>query len=60
MIETSVLEVEPGKLDIKSCKPHNLFISLQVGSFFKLAIMSYYRFHVDFMSLTKSFKSETS
>ena len=39
-----VLEAEPGKLDIKRCKPGILFISLQVGSLFKLAIMAYFFF----------------
>ena len=37
-----VLEAEPGKLDIKRCKPGILSISLQVGSLFKLAIMAYF------------------
>ena len=36
---TCVLEAEPGKLDIKRREPGILFISLQVSSFFKLAIM---------------------
>ena len=35
-----VLEDEPGKLHIKRREPNILFISLQVGSFFKLAIMT--------------------
>ena len=38
---TCVLEAEPGKLDIKRSKPAILFISLSVGSLFKLTIMSY-------------------
>ena len=37
---TCILEAEPGKLDIKRHKPGILFIFLQVGSFFKLAIMT--------------------
>ena len=37
---TSVLEAEPGKLDIKRREPGILFISLQVESIFKLAIMT--------------------
>ena len=36
---TCVLEALPGKLYIKRREPGILFISLQVGSFFKLAIM---------------------
>ena len=34
-----ILEALPGKLDIKRCEPGILFISLQVGSPFKLAIL---------------------
>ena len=34
------LEAESGKLDIKRRKPGTLFISLEVGSLFKLAIMT--------------------
>ena len=34
------LEAEPGKLDIKRCEHGSLFISLQVDSLFKLAIMT--------------------
>ena len=37
---TCVLETEPGKLEIKRCEPGILFISLQVGSLVKLAIMT--------------------
>ena len=37
---TCVLEAEPGKLDIKRRKPAILFISLSVGSLFKLTIMT--------------------
>ena len=36
---TCVLEAEPAKLDIKRREPGILFISEQVGSLFKLAIM---------------------
>ena len=36
---TCILEAEPGKLDIKRREPGILFISLQVDSLFKLAIM---------------------
>ena len=36
---TCILKAEPGKLDIKRHKPGILFISLQVDSLFKLAIM---------------------
>ena len=35
-----ILEAQPGKLDIKRCEPGILFISLQVVSLFKLAIMT--------------------
>ena len=34
-------EAESDELDIKRLKPGILFISLQVGSFFKLPIMTY-------------------
>ena len=34
-----IIEAKPGKLDIKRCEPGILFISLQVGSLFKLVIM---------------------
>ena len=37
---TCVLEGEPGKLDIKRHEPGILFISLQVGSIYKLATMT--------------------
>ena len=37
---TCVLKAEPGKLDIKRCEPSIVFISLQVVSPFKLAIMT--------------------
>ena len=37
---TCVLEAEPGKLDINRRDPGILFISLQVNSLFKLAIMA--------------------
>ena len=37
---TCFLEAEPGKLDIKRREPGILLISLQVGSLFKLAIMT--------------------
>ena len=37
---TYVLEAEPGKHDIKRREPGILFISLQVDSLFKLAIMT--------------------
>ena len=33
---TCILKVKPGKLDIKRQEPGILFISLQVGSLFKL------------------------
>ena len=36
---TCILEALPGKLDIKRHEPGILFVSLQVGSFFKIAIM---------------------
>ena len=36
---TCVLEADPGELDIKSREPGILFISLQVGSLYKLTIM---------------------
>ena len=35
---TSVLEAEPGKLDIKRCEPGILFIILLAGSLLKLMI----------------------
>ena len=35
-----ILEAKPGKLDIKRGKPGILFISLQVGSLYKLMIMT--------------------
>ena len=38
---TCVLEAEPGKLDIKRRKPAILFISLSVGSLFKLTTLTY-------------------
>ena len=38
---TCILEVEPGKLDIKRRKYGILFISLQVGTLFKQVIMTY-------------------
>ena len=34
-----ILLAEPGKLDIKRCKPGILFITLQVAELFKLMIM---------------------
>ena len=37
-----VLKVEPGKLDIKKCKPGILFICLPTVSLLKLAIMTYF------------------
>ena len=37
---TCILKAEPGKLNIKRRKPGILFISLQVGSLFKLAILT--------------------
>ena len=37
---TCILKAEPGKLDIKGQEPGILFISLQVNSLFKLAIMT--------------------
>ena len=37
---TCVLKAEPGKLEIKTREPGILFISLQFGSLFKLAIMT--------------------
>ena len=37
---TSVLEDEPGKLDIKRRKPGFLFISLQISPLIKLAIVT--------------------
>ena len=37
---TCVLEAKPGKLDIERHKPGILFISLQVASLYKLAIMT--------------------
>ena len=36
---TCLFEAEPGKLDIKRREPGILFISLPIGSLFKLAIM---------------------
>ena len=36
---TRVLDAEPAKLDIKRREPGILYISKQVGSLFKLAIM---------------------
>ena len=37
---TCVLKADPGKLDIKRCEPGTiLFISLQAGSLYKLAII---------------------
>ena len=47
-MSTSVFKVLPGKLDIKRHEPGNLFISLPICSFFKLAIID---FHVDSTSL---------
>ena len=38
--EARILEAEPGKLDIKRNVPGIVFISLQVGSLFKLAILT--------------------
>ena len=38
---TRILEVEPGKLDIKRRQYGILFISLQVGTLFKEVIMTY-------------------
>ena len=35
---TCILEAKPGKVDIKTREPDILFISLQVGSIYKLAI----------------------
>ena len=40
LLITWVLEAEPGKLDIKRSEPGILFISLQVDSLFKLAIVT--------------------
>ena len=37
---TCVFKAEPGKLDIKIQKPGILFISLQVDSLFKLAVIT--------------------
>ena len=37
---TCILEAEPGKLDIKRHKAGIIFIFLQVGSLFKLEIMT--------------------
>ena len=37
---TCVLKAEPGKFDFKRREPGILFISLQVGSLFKLVIMT--------------------
>ena len=37
---TCILEAEPGKLDSKRCKPGIKFISLQVSSLLKLAIVT--------------------
>ena len=37
---TCDLESKPGKLEIKICKPGILFISLPIGSLFKLVIMT--------------------
>ena len=36
---TCALRAEPGKLDIKRHAPSILFISLPIGSFFKLAVI---------------------
>ena len=38
---TRALEAEPGKLDIKRSVPGVLFISLPIGSLFKLAFMTF-------------------
>ena len=43
---TFILETELGKLDIKRHKAGIIFISLQVGSFFKLAIMACLSLHL--------------
>ena len=58
---TCVLKAEPGKRDIKRDDPYILFISLHVGSFVKLAIMTgfiYFRVFVWIQrrSLMTSFK----
>ena len=55
---TCVLKDEPGKLDIKRRKPGILFISLPIGSIYKLAIITFdYRFFcVDSASMATSFK----
>ena len=37
---TRILETEPCKFDIKRCEPGILFVSLQVGPLFKLAIVT--------------------
>ena len=37
---TCVPEAEPGKLGIKRCESGFLFISLSIGSLFKLAIIT--------------------
>ena len=57
---TCVFEAESGKLYIKRREPGILFISLQVGSLFKLPIMTELSIlRVDTTSLTHS-KSATS
>ena len=54
---TCLLEAKPGKLDIKRHDSDILFISLQVGSLFKLAIIDVIiDFCVDSASLATSFK----
>ena len=37
---TCILKAKPGKLDVRRREPGILFISLQVGSMFKLGIMT--------------------
>ena len=57
MIRQCVLEADAGKLDIKRRKPGILFISLPIGSHFKLASMTYLSiFCVNSASLATSFK----
>ena len=46
-----VLKAERGKFDIKKREPGILFISLPIVSLFKLAIMTYFDFCVDSVSL---------
>ena len=48
-------KAEPGKLDTKRCKPGILFISLQVGSLFKL--YSDYEVIIVYLSIQRRFNA---